>query len=102
VFAVQNANTGHISRRPSEIVLGKHGSLSFHGLKWRGFGSRTAYAVGKAEIRRGSRKWNPRASVWLSSLIEDGPGKQVYSRVRYVLHGPVPRGFPRHGSRAVA
>ncbi len=26
VFAVQNANTGHISRRPSEIVLGKYGS----------------------------------------------------------------------------
>jgi hypothetical protein len=102
VFAVQNANTGHVARRPSEIVLGGRGSLSFHGLKWRGFGGRTAYAVGKAEIRRGSRKWNPRASVWLSSLIEDGPGKQVYSRIRYVLHGPVPGGFSRHGSRAVA
>jgi hypothetical protein len=101
VFAVQNANTGHLARRPGEIVLGKHGSLSFYGLGWRGFGARTAYAIGKAEIRRGRREWNPRASLWLSALIEDGPGRQVYSKVRYVLHGPVPRGFPRHGFRMV-
>ncbi len=102
IFAVQNANTGRLARRPGEIVLGKHGSLSFYGLQWRGFGERTAYAVGKAEIQRGSRRWNLRASVWLSSLIEDGSDKRVYSRIRYVLHGPVPRGFPRHGSRTVS
>jgi hypothetical protein len=101
VFAVQNANTGHIARQPTEIVLGKNRSFAFFGLDWRSFGASKAYAVGRAEIRRGRREWNPRASVWLSSLIEDGPGKQVYSRVRYVLHGPVPRGFPRRGSRAV-
>ncbi len=101
VFAVQNANTGHISRRPSEIVLGKHGSFSFHGLKWRSFGARKAYAIGKAAIRKGKREWNPRASVRLSFLIEDGPDKRIYSIVRYVLHGSVPRGFDHRGFRAV-
>jgi hypothetical protein len=101
VFAVQNANTGHISRRPSEIVLGKHGSLSFHGLKWKSFGGPKAYAVGKAEIRRGKREWNPRASVRLSFLIADGPGKRIYSVVRYVLRGSVPDGFARRGFREV-
>lgn len=101
VFAVQNANTGHISRRPSEIVLGKHGSLSFHGLKWKSFGGPKAYAVGKAEIRRGEREWNPRASVRLSFLIADGPGKRIYSVVRYVLRGSVPRGFARRNFREV-
>jgi hypothetical protein len=101
VFAVQNANTGHISRRPSEIVLGKNGSFSFHGLKWRSFGGRRAYAIGKAEIRRGKQRWNPRASLRLSSLVEDGPDRRIYSIVRYVLHGPVPRGFDRRGFQAV-
>jgi hypothetical protein len=101
VFAVQNANTGHISRRPSEIVLGKHGSLSFYDLRWRSFGARKAYAIGKAEIRKGKQEWNPRASVRLSSLIEDGPDKRIYSIIRYVLHGSVPRGFAHHGFRVV-
>jgi hypothetical protein len=101
VFAVQNTNTGHISRRPSEIVLGKHGSLSFHGLKWRSFGARKAYAIGRATIRKGKREWNPRASVRLSFLIEDGPDKRIYSIVRYVLHGSVPRGFAHRGFREV-
>lgn len=101
VFAVQNANTGHISRRPSEIILGKHGSFSLYGLRWQSFGGRKAYATGGAEIRRGKRKWHPRASVQLSSLIEDGPDKRVYSILRYVLHGPIPRGFARYGFREV-
>jgi hypothetical protein len=99
VFAVQNANTGHISRRPSEIVLGKHGSFSFHDLKWRSFGGRKANAIGRAAIRKGKQEWNPRASVRLSFLIEDGPDKRIYSVVRYALHGSVPRGFSHHGFR---
>jgi hypothetical protein len=101
VYAVQNANTGHISRQPSEIILGKHGSFAFYDLKWRSFGAPKAYASGRAEIHRGRREWNPRASVRLSSLIEDGPDKRIYSIVRYVLRGPVPHGFDRHGFREV-
>ena len=101
VFAVQNANTGHIAKRPSEIVLGKHGALSFYDLKWRSFGGRKAYAAGRAEIRKGKRKWNPRASVRLGFLVEDGPDRRIYSILRYVLHGSVPPGFDRHGFRVV-
>lgn len=103
VFAVQNVNTGHISRRPSEIVLGlgKHGSFSFHGLKWRSFGGRKAFAIGKAAIRKGKQEWSPRASLRLGFLIEDGPDKRIYSIVRYVLHGSVPRGFAHRGFRVV-
>jgi hypothetical protein len=77
------------------------GSLSFYGLKWRSFGGRKAYAIGRAAIRKGKQEWNPRASVRLSFLIEDGPDKRIYSIVRYVLHGSVPRGFDHHGFRAV-
>jgi hypothetical protein len=103
-FAVQSVKTGHLARRPSEIVLGlgKHGSLSFHGLRWRSFGGRKAYAVGRAQIRKGGREWHPLASLRLSFLVEDGPDKRIYSVVRYALRGPVPRGFARHNFRIVA
>jgi hypothetical protein len=102
-FAVQNVNTGHLSRRPHEIVLGlgKHGAFSFHGLEWRSFGAHKAYAIGTAQIHKGKRGWDPRASVRLSFLVEDGPDKRIYSVVRYVLRGPVPRGFARRGFRIV-
>ena len=102
VYAVQNVNTGHTSRRPSEIVLGKHGSLSFFSLEWQSYGGNQAYAKGRAEIRGGKQKWAPRASVKLSTLIADGPGKQVYSVVRWVLHGSIPRGANRRGVQVVA
>lgn len=102
VFAVQNTNTGHLARRPHKIVLGRHGSFSFHALKWKSFGARRAYATGKAEIRRGRRQWSPRAAVLLSFLIEDGPDKRIYSILRYVLRGSVPHGFAHRGFRPVA
>ncbi len=103
VFAVQNVKTGHISRRPHEIVLGlgKHDSFSVHGLRWRSFGDRKAYATGRAEIRKGRREWSPRASLRLSFQVEDGPDKRIYSVLRYALQGPVPRGFAHHGFRIV-
>jgi hypothetical protein len=96
-FAVQNANTGRTARRPRKMVLGKHGSLTFYGLRWKSFGGPRAYAVGKAAIRKGRRRWNPRASVRLSSLIYEGPDERVYSVVHFVLHGSVPRGFGHRG-----
>ena len=99
VYAVQNANTGHVSRRPSEIILGKHGSFYFHGLRWQSFGAPKAQAIGRAAIRRGKREWNPRVSVRLSNLIADGPGKRIYMVLRYALHGPIPPAFARHGFR---
>jgi hypothetical protein len=103
VFAVQNAKTGHIAQRPHEIIfgLGMHGSFSVHGLRWRSFGDRKAYAIGRARIREGGQEWHPRASLRLSSLLEDGPDKRIYSVVRYALRGPVPPGFARRGFREV-
>lgn len=99
VYAVQNANTGHLSRKPSDIVLGRGISFFLYGLEWRGFGGHRAYASGRAQIHRGKREWNPRVSVRLSSLREEGSDKRVYSVLRYVLRGPVPRGFDRTGFR---
>jgi hypothetical protein len=101
VFAVQNTITGDVARRPSDIYLGKDLSFVISNLKWQAFGGSKAYATGKAGIRHGEREWHPRASVRLSSLVEDGPYKRIYSVLRYTLHGPVPRGFGHHGLRVV-
>lgn len=101
IFTVQNTYTGHLSRHPSEIILAKNASFAFYGLQWKGYGKPKAYAAGWAGIHRGQRRWRPRASVRLSSLVEDEPGKWVYSRLRYVLHGPVPSGFGHQGSLVV-
>lgn len=40
VRAVRNANTGRTAKRPRKIVLGKHGSFGFYGLRWKSFGAR--------------------------------------------------------------
>lgn len=101
VRAVRNANTGRTAKRPRKIVLGKHGSFTFYGLRWKSFGGPRARAFGKAEIREGKHTWRPRASVRLGSLIYEGPDERVYSVVRYVLHGPVPPGFGHRGFREV-
>jgi hypothetical protein len=101
VLAVQNTITGDTAKRPSDIYLGKNLTFVLADLKWRTFGGPKAFATGKAEIRRDGRRWHPRASVRLSSLVEDGPYKRIYSVLRYVLRGPVPRGFRRHGLRVV-
>jgi hypothetical protein len=102
VFAVQNANNGHISKRPREIVLGKHGSFALSWLNWQSFGGSRAYAKGRAEIRRGRKTLTPRAQVRLSSLVEAGPDRRIYSIVRWVLLGSLPRGIARSGFQFVA
>jgi hypothetical protein len=99
VFAVQNKNTGRLSKRPHDIVLRKDRSFSFHALKWQTFGARIARATGKAEIHRENKVWSPQASLRLSSLVEAGPGKRIYSVMHYVLHGPLPRGMLHHNFR---
>ncbi len=101
-FAVQNAITGHLARRPHRIILGRHGSFSFRGLRWQSFGGLRAHATGSAAIRRGKRIWRPRAQVRLSFEVEYGPDKRVYSTVRWALRGPIPPGFARHGLQIVA
>jgi hypothetical protein len=99
VYVVADAITGHQSRRPEFISLRKGLAFYFENLRWHGLGDHVARATALAVIRRGKREWNPRASIRLSSLIDDGPGKLVYSRLHYILHGAVPKGFARRGSR---
>lgn len=100
-FAVQNTNNGHLARRPREIILAKHGSFRFYDLSWQSFGGHRAHATGRAYICQGKRVWRPRAVVSLSFEVEDGPDKRIYTVMRWVLRGPVPPGFARHGFKVV-
>jgi hypothetical protein len=97
-YAVQNLNSGHVARRPAEIIVGNRGGFYFYGLEWQSFGGPKARAIGRAYIRKGNRVWRPRAVVRLSFLLDDGPGKRFYSLMRWSLEGAAPPGF-RHGLR---
>jgi hypothetical protein len=97
VYAVQNPRTGHQAHMPEVMTIGRDLSFLFYRLRWNGYGKSTARGTGHAQIRRFKKEWNPRVTVWLSSLIGDGPGKQLYSEMRYSLSGPTPAGYPRKG-----
>jgi hypothetical protein len=99
VYAAVSVNTNHQSRSPREITLGKGLSFFLYDLTWQSYGKSVAHATGLGFIKRGKRRWVPRVSVRLSSLVADGPGKLLYSKLQYTLRGAVPKGFARRGSR---
>jgi hypothetical protein len=97
IYAVQNVNTGHQERKPVRIFLGRGSSFLIRTLRWENFGKSIAHATGEAEIQRFKRERSPLATVTLSRLVSDGPGKKVYSLLRFTLRGGVPPGYPRKG-----
>ncbi len=97
VCVVQNPRTGHQAYLPEVMTIGKGISFYFYKLRWQGYGDPKTVGTGHASIRRGKKEWHPRVTVRLGSLIGDGPGKLLYSTMRYSLSGPVPAGFARTG-----
>jgi hypothetical protein len=97
IYAVQNVITGYKERSPTWIFLGRGGSFLIGTLTWQDFGKSVAHATGEAGIRRFKREWSPKAVVTLSRPIPDGAGRDIYSRLRFSLHGSVPPRFPHKG-----
>ncbi len=97
IYAVQNVNTGYQERNPVWIFLGRRSSFFIGTLRWENFGKSVAHATGEAGIQRFKREWSPHAAVTLSRPVPDGPGKEVYSLLRFTLRGGVPAGYPRQG-----
>lgn len=99
-----NVRTQRLSQRPRRMLLARDGSFKLYALRWWDFGKSTARAGGRAYLRRGCRRCpgrearRPRVSVLLDNLTQQGDYR-VYLRIRYVLHGPVPRGFAHRGGR---
>lgn len=99
-----NVRTRHFSASPRTMILAGDGHFRLYSLRWHGFGEPVAHAVGRAFLRRGCRGCpgrevrRPRISVLLNNLTQQGEYR-VYLHLRYTIHGRVPRGFSRHGSR---
>jgi hypothetical protein len=93
-----NIRTRHFSASPRTMVLSRDGHFRIYSLRWHGFGEPVARAAGRAFLRRGREVTRPHVSVFLNNLTQQGEYR-VYLHLRYTIHGPVPRGFARHGSR---
>jgi hypothetical protein len=94
----------HLAYAPKSMGLKRDGSLRLYDLRWSGFGEPTAHASGRAYLRRGcsgcrdKEVRRPRVTLLLNELTQQGDYR-VYLHIRYDFHGPIPRGFARHGSR---
>jgi hypothetical protein len=99
-----NARSRHLVHKPVQMILKRDGSFGAYGLRWRGFGEPVARATGRAYIRVGCRRCanrvvrRPCVTLLLDELTQQG-NYRVYLHLRYDLHGPIPHGFARHGSR---
>ena len=99
-----NVGTRHFSASPRTMVLARDGHFELYSLRWHGFGEPVARAVGRAFLRHGCARCpgkevtRPHVTVLLNNLTQQGEYR-VYLHLRYTIHGRVPRGFSRHGSR---
>jgi len=89
--------------RPHQILLSEDGTFSLYGLKWKSYGGSTAIAAGRGYTRgctpncAEGKVHRPKATVRLSQ-VKTCEGKSVYTRLRYSLVGPIPKGFLRRGT----
>lgn len=104
VVVRNNVRTGHFSASPRTMILSRDGHFRLYSLQWQNFGEPVARATGRAFLRRGCRGCpgrevtRPHVSVFLNNLTQQSEYR-VYLHLRYTIHGSVPRGFARHGSR---
>jgi hypothetical protein len=93
----------HLAKRPHRIVLAADGSFYLRAISWQSFGGRVARATAIAYTRAGcqtcsDREVNrPRVHLRLTNLTRRGDYR-IYTRLHYVLLGPIPTGFTHRGS----
>jgi hypothetical protein len=96
-YAVANTTSGSQLRQPAEIGLGRFISFYVYHLAWSGWGEPVARATGEATVRQFKKEYEPTVKLTLSKPIADGPGKRLYSYLRFTLAGPIPPKYPRTG-----
>lgn len=103
VLVPQSVVSGELVYRPHELGLSGDGTFSMSHIRWLTYGSAVARARARAYVRgctpdcaRG-RVTRPKASLRFTNLIPCR-GAHVYSRLHFVLHGPVPDGGRHRGS----
>jgi hypothetical protein len=88
----------HSHQSPRTIDPSRHGSPLLHRLRWRGFGSAVARAVGLIHARHAGVSVDRKVTVVATHLIEAGAHFNTYKTLRYVIHGALPTGFPRRAT----
>jgi hypothetical protein len=103
VFVKASIDTNELKVRPHALLLSGDGTLSLYGIHYEMYGGAVSKATGHAYTRgctpdcAEGRVKRPRATIRFSDLLKC-EGKLVYGQLNYVLHGPVLKGYGRHGS----
>jgi hypothetical protein len=91
-----------LAYRPHAIGLSADGTFTVIGISYQSYGGPLATATGQAYVRgctpncAEGKEYRPTATLRLSDQIQCR-GVTIYSRLRYVLNGPLPPEFRRRG-----
>lgn len=103
VYVMRDIVGQELAYRPHTIGLSADGTFAIIGIRYRTYGGPVAEATGRAYVRgctpncAEGKVVRPRARLRLSKEIQCR-GVTIYSRLRYVLEGPVPPGLLRRGT----
>lgn len=88
--------------RPHSFLLSGDGTFGVGKVQWKSYGEAVATATGRGFANdcvpncASGHFYRPQAALRLSKVVTC-QGEPVYSRLRYTLTGPLPKGFPRRG-----
>ena len=92
-----------LAYRPHVIGLSADGTFTMTAIRYRSYGGEVATPTATADVRECTPNCvagsfdRPRAALRFSRQIQCR-GLTIYSRLHYVLSGPLPTGFPRQGT----
>jgi len=103
VYVERDIVSQELAYRPHAIGLSADGTFAIIGIKYRSYGGLVATANARAYVRgctpncAQGKAYRPAATLRLSDQIQCR-GVTIYSRLSYVLSGPLPAGFRRQGN----
>ena len=103
VYVESDIVSQELAYRPHAIGLSADGTFALTGLTYASYGGPVASAGGRAYVRgcipncAEGKVYRPTVTVRLGRLIQCR-GKTIYSKLHYVLEGPLPRGFRRQAT----
>jgi hypothetical protein len=98
LFAIERLGKERHALRPREIRVSRR--LSFFPLKWKRFGEPSTRAKAFADYQGRGHVYQVPVTVSLSRPVVQPGGYEVYAKLTYTLHGPIPHAVPLHRSGA--
>ena len=102
VYVERDIVDQELAYRPHAIGLSADGTFAIIGISYQSYSGPLATATGQAYVHgctpncAEGKEYRPAATLRLSDQIQCR-GVTIYSRLRYVLKGPLPSGFRRQG-----